>query len=46
MPVHHRPLSRLPVWLMAAGLATALVMANGGLPRPAHAASLQLALHR
>ncbi|OOW78842.1 pilus assembly protein [Xanthomonas axonopodis pv. clitoriae] len=43
MPVHHRPLSRLPVWLMAAGLATALVMANGGLSRPAHAASLQLA---
>ncbi|AZR31578.1 fimbrial biogenesis chaperone [Xanthomonas vasicola] len=43
MLVHHRLLSRFPAWLTSAGLAMTLVMVNGVLLTPAHAASLQLA---
>ncbi|RBG59471.1 molecular chaperone, partial [Xanthomonas oryzae pv. oryzae] len=43
MPVHLHPLPHLPAWLMSAGLAMTLVVANGVSPTPAHAASLQLA---
>ncbi|MBB5737098.1 fimbrial chaperone protein [Xanthomonas arboricola] len=43
MPLHHRLSSRMPAWLVTAGLSLTLALGSGAPLRTAHAASLQLA---